>query len=370
MNTETSVKHMIVVKGLSKSFDDVPVLQNLDATLNKGEIVSIVGPSGTGKSTFLRCLNLLEIPDEGTILVDGVDSREMDVRQLRMKMGMVFQQFNLFPHLSALENIMLAPTSLLKLSKAEAKERALDLLDKVGLSGKAWSFPQELSGGQQQRVAIARTLAMNPEIILFDEPTSALDPEMVGEVLAIMKDLADEAGMTMAIVTHEMRFAREISDRVFYMDQGVVYEEGTPEQIFDKPRRDRTRAFIRRVDTVRFEIDESNFDFYRFDAQIDDFAMKHLLEPSRRQLLVDLCEELFDNFFFTFVHKLSFSMGVTEKKEVELRFVYGGKEMNPMVDDSGVSLLARSMLSKNATTIDFERSDDMNILELIIPNKG
>lgn len=369
MNTETSVKHMIVVKGLSKSFDDVPVLQNLDATLNKGEIVSIVGPSGTGKSTFLRCLNLLEIPDEGTILVDGVDSREMDVRQLRMKMGMVFQQFNLFPHLSALENIMLAPTSLLKLSKAEAKERALDLLDKVGLSGKAWSFPQELSGGQQQRVAIARTLAMNPEIILFDEPTSALDPTMVNEVLGVIRSLADEAGMTMAIVTHEMRFAREISDRVFYMDQGVVYEEGTPEQIFDKPRRDRTRAFIRRVDTVHFEIDESNFDFYSFDAQIDDFAMKHLLEPSHRQLLVDLCEELFDNFFFTFVHKLSFSMGVTEKKEVELRFVYGGKEMNPMVDDSGVSLLARSMLSKNATTIDFERSDDMNILELVIPNK-
>lgn len=369
MSPDAPVKNMIVVKGLTKKFNDVTVLRNLDATINKGEIVTIVGPSGTGKSTFLRCLNLLETPDEGHVFIDGQDTLDMDVRKLRMKMGMVFQQFNLFPHLSALENIMLAPTSLLKISKAEAKEQALDLLDKVGLAGKAWAFPWELSGGQQQRVAIARTLAMNPEIILFDEPTSALDPTMVNEVLGVIRSLADEAGMTMAIVTHEMRFARDVSDRVFYMDQGVVYEEGSPEQIFDRPKRDRTRAFIRRVDTIRFEINEDDFDFYRFDAQLEDFAMKHLLEPERRQLLIDLCEELFDNFFFTFVHELSFSLGVTERREVELRFTYGGEEINPMVNDSGACLFARSIIKKNASEVDFERVDDENVLELVIPNK-
>lgn len=370
MSPDAPIKPMIEIKGLCKSFNGVPVLRNLDATIYQGEIVSIVGPSGAGKSTFLRCLNLLETPDDGHIYVEGVDVEEMDVRKLRMKMGMVFQQFNLFPHLSALENIMLAPTTLLKISKAEAKEQALELLDKVGLSGKAWAFPSELSGGQQQRVAIARSLAMNPEIILFDEPTSALDPTMVNEVLGVIRSLADEAGITMAIVTHEMRFARDVSDRVFYMDQGIVYEEGSPEQIFERPKRDRTRAFIRRVDTVRFDINEDDFDFYRFDAQLEDFTMKHLLEPERRHLLIDLCEELFDNFFFTFVHELSFALGITEKREVELRFTYGGAEINPMVDESGASLFARAIIKKNASEVDFERVGDENILELVIPNKS
>ena len=368
MSPDVTPTNMITVEGLCKNFQGVQVLHNLDAKINKGEIVSIIGPSGAGKSTFLRCLNLLETPDSGKIYVEGVDVETMDVRELRMKMGMVFQQFNLFPHLSALENIMLAPTTLLKESKADAEQRALKLLEDVGLAGKAWAFPWELSGGQQQRVAIARAMAMRPDIILFDEPTSALDPTMVNEVLGVIRSLVDETGMTMLIVTHEMRFAREVSDRVFYMDQGVVYEDGTPEEIFDHPKRQRTRAFIRRVDTVSFDINEDEFDFYRFDAQIDDFAMKHLIEPERRTLLIEICEELFDNFFFTFVKNVSFSLGVTEKREIELRFAYRGKEVNPLVADDTHSSFARPIILKNSIDPTFERDGDLNVLEFTIPN--
>ncbi len=363
-----SPKDMVVVKGLCKSFNGVNVLRDLDATIKQGEIVSIVGPSGTGKSTFLRCLNLLETPDSGDIFIDGVNTQEIDVRMLRRKMGMVFQQFNLFPHLSTLENIMLAPTTLLKEPKQEAEEHAYDLLEKVGLSGKAWAFPWELSGGQQQRVAIARALAMRPEIMLFDEPTSALDPTMVNEVLGVIRSLVDESGMTMAIVTHEMRFAREISDRIFYMDQGVVYEEGTAEQIFTRPKRDRTRAFIRRVDTVRYDLDK-DFDYYGFDAKIDDFAMKHLIEQDRRELLVELIEELFDNFFFLKVEELTFTLGITEKKDVELRFAYGGPELNPLVSDDAASLFARNVILTNCIEEEFNVIDGKNVLEFVLPAK-
>jgi polar amino acid transport system ATP-binding protein len=367
--SQAPVKNMITVKGLCKSYNGVPVLKDLDATINRGEIVSIVGPSGAGKSTFLRCLNLLETPDSGEILVDGENAEEMDVKLLRRKMGMVFQQFNLFPHLSALENVMLAPTTLLKEPKDEAEERALDLLEKVGLAGKAWAFSWELSGGQQQRVAIARALAMRPEIMLFDEPTSALDPTMVNEVLGVIRNLADESGMTMAIVTHEMRFARDVSDRIFYMDQGIVYEDGTPEEIFEHPKRDRTRAFIRRVDTIRFELDK-DFDYFSFDAKIDNFAMKHMVEQERRELLVELIEALFDNFFFSKVDELTFSLGVTEKKEVELRFAYGGPEINPMIADDAPSRFARSMILKNGTDVEFNVIDGKNVLEFVLAPKN
>ena len=366
--SQAPTKNIITVKGLCKSFRGVPVLANLDAEINKGEIVSIIGPSGAGKSTFLRCLNLLETPDSGVILVDGENASNIDVRKLRRKMGMVFQQFNLFPHLTALQNIMLAPTTLLKESKASAQAYALDLLEKVGLAGKAWAFPSELSGGQQQRVAIARALAMRPEIMLFDEPTSALDPTMVNEVLGVIRSLADESGMTMAIVTHEMRFARDVSDRVFYMDQGVVYEEGTAEQIFERPRRDRTRAFIRRVDTIRYDLDK-DFDYYGFDAKIDDFAMKHLVEQERRELLVQLVEGLFDDFFFLKVDELTFTLGVTEKKDVELRFVYGGPELNPLVSEDPASVSARNLIMKNCTEPEFSIVDEKNVLELVLPAK-
>lgn len=239
---------MIKVDGLHKYFGELEVLKGISADIEKGEVVCVIGPSGSGKSTFLRCLNLLEEPTKGEIYLDGVSMIEhrKDIDKLRMKAGMVFQQFNLFPNLTVIENIMLAPRKVLKMPVDKAKETAEQLLKRVGLSEKADQYPNRLSGGQKQRVAIARALAMSPEIMLFDEPTSALDPEMVGEVLEVMKQLAQE-GMTMVVVTHEMGFAREVADRVFYMDEGIIYEEGTPEQIFTNPQKPRTREFLSKV---------------------------------------------------------------------------------------------------------------------------
>jgi len=233
---------------LHKYFGELEVLKGINATISKGEVVCVIGPSGSGKSTFLRCLNLLEEPTKGEVILDGVSiiEHKKEIDKLRQKAGMVFQQFNLFPNLTVIENIMLAPRKVLKLSEQDARARAEQLLARVNLSEKADQYPSRLSGGQKQRVAIARALAMNPEIMLFDEPTSALDPEMVGEVLEVMKQLAKE-GMTMVVVTHEMGFAKEVADRVFYMDEGIIYEEGTPEQIFQNPQKIRTREFLSKV---------------------------------------------------------------------------------------------------------------------------
>ena len=239
---------MITVKNLHKSFGKVDVLKGIDEHISKGEVVVVIGPSGSGKSTFLRCLNLLEQPTAGEIYVDEelITSPKADVNKIRQKMGMVFQQFNLFPHLTIMENITLAPVKLKKMTKQEAIKKGEELLERVGLSDKANAYPAQLSGGQKQRVAIARALAMQPEIMLFDEPTSALDPEMVGEVLDVMKDLA-ESGMTMVVVTHEMGFAREVGTRVLFMDQGIVMEQGTPEEIFACPKNERTQSFLSKV---------------------------------------------------------------------------------------------------------------------------
>lgn len=238
----------IRIEGLKKSFGSNQVLKGIDVTVNEGEVVCVIGPSGSGKSTFLRCINCLEDITAGRVIVDDQDlnSKDIDINVARENIGMVFQHFNLFPHFSVLKNIMFAPMELGKLNQAQARDTALRLLDRVGLSDKADSFPSQLSGGQKQRVAIARALAMNPDVMLFDEPTSALDPEMVGEVLGVMKDLARE-GMTMIIVTHEMGFAREVADRVIFMDGGYIVEEGNPEQIFSKPQNERTISFLEKV---------------------------------------------------------------------------------------------------------------------------
>ena len=239
---------MIKVKNLHKKFDELEVLKGIDEHIRPGEVVVVIGPSGSGKSTFLRCLNQLETATEGEIYVDDelITDPKCDVNKVRQKMGMLFQQFNLFSHLTILENITLAPVMLKKMTKDQAKEKAMELLKRVGLEEKAEAYPVQLSGGQKQRVAIARALAMNPEIMLFDEPTSALDPEMVGEVLDVMKDLA-ESGMTMVIVTHEMGFAREVASRVIFMDQGIIMENGTPEEVFTNPKNERTKLFLSKV---------------------------------------------------------------------------------------------------------------------------
>ena len=240
---------MIKVEHLKKSFGKKEVLKDISANVEKGKVISIIGPSGSGKSTFLRCLNVLETPTSGKIIFDGQDlthisEKELDI--LREKMGMVFQSFNLFPNMNVIENVKLAPMKVKGVSEEEAEKRALELLDKVGLKDRAKQYPSSLSGGQQQRVAIARTLAMDPEVMLFDEPTSALDPEMVGEVLKTMQDLAD-SGMTMVIVTHEMGFAREVSDEVWFMADGCLQEQGSPEQIFENPQSPRAKDFLSKV---------------------------------------------------------------------------------------------------------------------------
>ena len=239
---------MIKVKNLHKKFGDLTVLDGIDEHIEQGEVVVIIGPSGSGKSTFLRCLNLLEKATDGEIYVDDerINAPKVNVNRVRQKMGMVFQQFNLFPHLTIMDNITLAPVLLKKMTKEEAVRRGQELLERVNLAEKADAYPAQLSGGQKQRVAIARALAMNPEIMLFDEPTSALDPEMVGEVLDVMKDLA-KSGMTMVIVTHEMGFAREVASRVLFIDQGKVMESGTPEQVFGNPQNERTQLFLSKV---------------------------------------------------------------------------------------------------------------------------
>jgi polar amino acid transport system ATP-binding protein len=284
---------MIKVEHLSKVYGSVTVLRDVNAEIRKGEVVSIIGPSGTGKSTFLRCLNLLDQPSGGHIAFDGQDvlAPGTDVAAIRRRMNMVFQSFNLFAHLTVLGNLTLGPLKLRGLSPADAEAKAMELLRLVGLAEKANHYPEELSGGQKQRVAIARCLAMEPEVILFDEPTSALDPTMVSEVLAVIKRLAKE-GMTMAIVTHEMDFARDVSNRVFYMDEGVIYEEGPPSQIFGSPLKPRTRAFIHRIRSWQGRIGTPDFDYYAMQGEVENFCEKQLIPHARRQDLLALLEEV------------------------------------------------------------------------------
>ena len=272
---------MITVSHLSKTYvnpdgSSLQVLRDVNCEIRPGEVISIIGPSGTGKSTFLRALNLLDPPTGGSIVFDGEDvlKRGYPVHKMRQKMGMVFQNFNLFDHMTVLENVIYAPCKIKKEPLESAREEGLALLRKVGLAEKADVFPSSLSGGQKQRVAIARCLAMKPEVILFDEPTSALDPTMVGEVLSVIRQLAKE-GMTMLIVTHEMKFARDVSTRIFFMQGGVIHEDGTPRQIFEMPQRSATRAFVQRIRKEVFEIDGPDFDYPGMETRIRRFCIKY-----------------------------------------------------------------------------------------------
>ena len=274
---------MISVQHLTKTYynadgSSLTVLKDINCDIQKGEVISIIGPSGTGKSTFLRSLNLLDPPTGGRILVDGEDilAKGYPVHKLRQKMGMVFQNFNLFEHMTVLENVMYAPVKILKEDKQQARDEALALLKKVGLVEKADVYPASLSGGQKQRVAIARALAMKPDAILFDEPTSALDPTMVAEVLSVIRQLS-KSGLTMLIVTHEMRFARDVSTRIFFMNEGVIYEDGTPEQIFEHPVHSATKAFVQRIQKLVFEIDSDDFDYLQIHTGINRFCLKYNL---------------------------------------------------------------------------------------------
>ncbi len=342
----------IKIEHLKKEYPNVTPLKDVSTEIYKGDVISIIGPSGTGKSTFLRCLNQLEEPTAGTVTVDGevITNPKCDISKVRRKMGMVFQSFNLFANLNIIENIMAAPVALLNKSRQEAYDEGMKLLRMVGLEGKALSFPDELSGGQKQRIAIARAIAMKPEILLFDEPTSALDPTMVSEVLSVIRTLAKE-GMTMMIVTHEMRFARDVSTKVFYMDEGGIYEEGTPEQIFENPQKEKTRAFIKRLKTLELEITSKSFDFIGFMGEIDRFGKENLLSPKvvmniqlafEEMVITNIMAKMGNNF------KIDIAIEHSETDMVSrLQITYDGEKFNPLEDGDELSVnLVKKIASK------------------------
>ena len=351
---------MISIEHLRKEFADTVPLKDVNATIQKGEVISIIGPSGTGKSTFLRCLNRLETPTSGRILVDGVDitAKDCPLHLIRRKMGMVFQSFNLYPHMNVIENIMYAPMKVLKLSKADAYARGMKLLRAIDLAGKEQKYPDQLSGGQKQRVAIARTLAMEPEIILFDEPTSALDPTMVAEVLAVINQLAHD-GMTMLIVTHQMRLAKMVSSRIFYMDQGEIYEDGTPDQIFNHPQRERTRCFIDGLDWVRKRFLRSELDYLGFISEIHAFALKKMFTPDLLYRVDAAIEEVYLQTIMPLVDSetpMNFSLEYSERqRNCVIRFQWKAAPVNPL---PGMDELSRKLAEHAAKTIEYHYTDD------------
>ncbi len=359
---------MISIRHLKKVFPNATPLLDVNAEIGRGEVVSIIGPSGTGKSTFLRCLNRLENPTAGEILIDGksITAPSADVPVLRRKMGMVFQSFNLFNHLTVLENIMVAQVDLLHRSKKEAYEKSMQLLHRVGLADRALNLPEELSGGQKQRAAIARTLAMDPEIVLFDEPTSALDPTMVGEVLAVIRNLSKQ-GLTMLIVTHEMKFARDISTRIFYMDEGVIYEEGTPEQIFEHPQKEKTRQFIRRLKVFEEKFSGGSMDYVGIVNRLHNFAEKNQISGKMSRNMLYVFEEIVAQ---SLVYKIPDTEEILltmeysgENEGLMAKIEYGGTSLNPL---DGIDDVSRSVVSLATSDIKHEYIDGKNCMEVHI----
>ena len=357
---------MIKIEHLRKEYPNVTPLEDISVEINKGDVISVIGPSGTGKSTFLRCLNQLEEPTSGTVTVDGevITDPKCDISLVRRKMGMVFQSFNLFANLNIVENVMSAPVNLLKKPKDDARKEAMELLKRVGLAEKAENYPDELSGGQKQRVAIARAIAMHPEIILFDEPTSALDPTMVGEVLSVIRSLAKD-GMTMIIVTHEMKFARDVSNRVFYMDEGGIYEDGTPEQIFEDPIKEKTRAFIKRLKTLSLEITSADFDFIGFNSQIEQFGRENMIAPNMLRNIELAFEETVTQNIIGFIERngsgLPINIEIVHSEADDtaaMDITYGGTDYDPFTDGDELSV---TIVKKLAAEIKHSYSDKNEI---------
>jgi len=326
---------MITVSHLSKTYYNpdgsiLHVLKDVNCEINPGEVISIIGPSGTGKSTFLRALNLLDPPTGGSIVFNGENilAKDYPVHKMRQKVGMVFQNFNLFDHMTVLENVMYAPCKIKKESLETAREEGLALLRKVGLAEKADVYPASLSGGQKQRVAIARCLAMKPEVILFDEPTSALDPTMVGEVLSVIRQLAKE-GMTMLIVTHEMKFARDVSTRIFFMNEGIIYEDGPARQVFEKPRRSATKAFVQRIRKEVFQIDDPDFDFPGMETRIRRFCIKYNI-AEKCEPAFQACQLMLKEVMSAY---MPFTLRITHSElsaDTSLDFMVEGLESSPL----------------------------------------
>jgi len=360
---------MIQVRNLSKHFGELVVLKDVSADIRKGEVISVIGPSGTGKSTFLRCLNLLETPTGGSIEINGIPllAKGTHVPKVRQKMGMVFQSFNLYQHLTVLENLTLGPIKLQGCKQAEAQQKGMVLLKLVGLGEKARSFPEELSGGQKQRVAIARCMAMDPEILLFDEPTSALDPTMVSEVLAVIRRLTRE-GMTMVIVTHEMEFARNTSSRVFYMDEGLIYEEGTPAQIFENPQKEKTRAFIHRIRSLERRLTSPDYDLYAVQAEMEAFCDKHMLPKQVTGYVVHVTEEvlLLQRDFTDVRLSLSYS-----EKDGSLEFgcKSAGAPMNPLDEGREEDEIALRFIQALCSATEYRYEEGRNVLTLRMRGK-
>ena len=362
---------MIRIEHLKKQYPNVTPLKDVSTEIRSGDVISVIGPSGTGKSTLLRCINRLEKPTSGKIWVDEVEITDpkCDINRVRRKMGMVFQSFNLFGHKTVIENIMLAPMDLLGVSKQEAYDTGMRLLRRVGLAEKALNYPDELSGGQKQRIAIARTLAMDPDIILLDEPTSALDPTMVGEVQAVIRDLV-KTGKTMMIVTHEMNFARAISNRIFYMDEGGIYEDGTPEQIFEHPERENTRRFIRKLKVLELNIESRDYDFLGMAGQIEAYCNKSRIASklsNRIQLAFEECTQMLVSALESpNIRAVCEYSEVTESAEWMIS--YGGQHLDITSVGDELSL---SVLKGTTTSMEYtleEGTELQNRLKLVIKN--
>jgi polar amino acid transport system ATP-binding protein len=363
---------MINVENLSKSFDGLQVLRDVNAHIEKGECVSIIGPSGMGKSVFLSCLNGLIVPDTGRVLIDGCDvfDKNTNLNKLHERVGMVYQNFNLFSHLTVLENIILAPVKIKKMPRDAAIEKARELLNAVSLASRENAYIDELSGGQKQRIAIARTMAMEPQLVLFDEPTSALDPAMTGEVLAVIRALAKK-GLTMLIVTHEMGFAREVSDRVFYMDCQGIYESGTPEEIFERPQKEHTKAFISRLKTLDLQVESMDFDLLGLMSRIEQFCVKYNIEHRMINRVQMVFEEmsmylLKNHFRETEKPDILINISYAEKeKHLVIHVTYSGRQVDPfeagMDDDLGLLMVQR--MSKSAL---YSVVDNKNILTVTL----
>ena len=327
---------MIEIRNLVKIYRVNPIVNNLSVTINDGDIISVIGPSGCGKSTFIKCINMLERPTSGQIFLDGeeITAPGYDLLKVSRKVGMVFQSFNLFEHMTVIENVMMPQIDILKKDRQEAYDKAVELLKRVNLFQKAFSYPDQLSGGQKQRVAIARTLAMDPEVILFDEPVSALDPTMVGEVKAVIRDLT-HTGKTMIIVTHDMDFARTIGNRLFYMDEGIIYEEGAPEEVFADPQKEKTRRFVNGLKVLELKIENSDYDFYGAYASIDEYCRKNQIDFNNTYHIHSIFEELCQGILLDVLddYKVHFTVVYSPKEEkIEITVLYGDKPFNILED--------------------------------------
>ncbi len=350
---------MIEVKNLRKEYPNAIPIKDFSVTINDGEVVSVIGPSGTGKSTFIRCLNRLETPTSGTIIVDGicVTDKKCNLSEVRKRMGMVFQSFNLFGHLSVIENVMLPQIDLLGVDRQTAYDKAMELLALVGLEGRAKQYPSMLSGGQKQRVAIARTLSTNPDIILFDEPTSALDPTMVGEVQSVIRRLAD-MGKTMIIVTHEMKFAKEVSNRVLFLTEGGIYEDGTPEQIFDHPQKELTRRFVRQLKVYENASEEDGFDFPAVISGIEQFCITNRISKELTDKLLSATEELTTQILLPEIKERKIYVLIEyddNRATAYAKFRYGKEEFDPRSSTNDIAL---AILNKQCSEIEYSAPED------------